>query len=149
MKLISEPFQNRNVLAWVLMIFTLAIHVFDEATSGFLIFYNQQVINIREQLGFFPIPNFTFEIWITGLIIGIIICFSLTPLVNRGGRFIRIFTIALGIIMIVNALLHMLGSIYFGTLIPGFWSSPLLLLTASFVVVRGFNKTGWRITKSI
>ena len=146
--MLGNLFQNKNPLAWVLMISALAIHVFDEATSGFLIFFNRQVTNIREQLGFFPIPNLTFEIWLTALIIGIIICFLLTPLVKRGGRFVRAFTTILGILMIVNAIGHLLGSIYTGRLLPAFWSSPLLLLTALFVVIRGFNKTEWRITKS-
>ena len=141
-------FQNKNVLAWVLMICALAVHVFDEATSGFLVFFNRQVTNISEQLGFFPIPNLSFEIWLPVLIIVIIICFLLTLIINRGGKFVRVFTIVLGILMIVNSLGHMLGSIYFGRLLPGFWSSPLLLLTAILVVIRGFKKTEWRIADS-
>jgi hypothetical protein len=41
--------------------------------------------------------------------------------------------------MIANALGHIVGSIYFGRLIPGFWSSPLLLPAAVYVSLRGFK----------
>ena len=64
---------------------------------------------------------------------------ALTLLVIRGGTFIRILTTVLGILMILNGLGHMLGSVYFGRLLPGFWSSPFLLVTAVYVVIRGFS----------
>ncbi|UCB51503.1 MAG: hypothetical protein JSV10_05730 [Candidatus Zixiibacteriota bacterium] len=131
--------KSKNAVAWVLMISAVAVHVFDETVSDFLPFYNELALNLRERLGLFPLPTFTFGTWLGGLIAAIIICFSLTPIVNRGGRFIRAFTTILGIIMVANALGHMLGSLYFGRLLPGFWSSPLLLVTAVFVVIRGFS----------
>lgn len=131
--------KNKNAAAWVLMISAVAIHVFDETVTDFLPFYNELALNLRGGVGFFPLPTFSFGAWLGGLIAAIIICFSLTPIVNRGGKFIRVFTIVLGVIMVGNALGHMLGSIYYGRLLPGFWSSPFLLVTAVFVVIRGFS----------
>jgi hypothetical protein len=136
--------ENRNVAAWVLMISILAVHVLEETVSGFLPFYNQLVLDMRGRLGFFPMPTFTFGAWLGGLVIFIILCFLLTPVVNRGGRLIRILTIVLGIIMIGNALGHMLGSVYAGRLLPGFWSCPILLPSAVYVVSRGVRGGGWR-----
>ena len=130
---------HKNVTAWVLLMLSLAIHVMDEALTDFLPFYNQVVHGMEERLGFFPAPAFTFGLWLGGLIAAIIIGLSLTPLVKRGGRIIRILTTTLGGIMILNALGHMLGSVYLGRLLPGFWSSPLLIVTAIFVVERGIN----------
>jgi hypothetical protein len=120
------------------MISAISIHVLDEAVTGFFSFYNVVALNLRKSLGFSLLPNFSFQAWLGGLIAGIIICFSLTPLVNRGGRFIRTFTTLLGMLMMANALGHMVGSALVGRLLPGFWSSPFLLLIATFVVVRGF-----------
>ena len=117
----------------------LALHVADEAIHDFLPFYNELVSQMQDSLGFSPIPTFSYTAWLGGLIAFIVICFALTPIVRRGGRFIRWFTIVLGIIMIGNALGHMIGSIYFGRLTPGFWSSPVLLPAAVFVVVRGLR----------
>ncbi|MGB7062320.1 MAG: HXXEE domain-containing protein [Candidatus Zixiibacteriota bacterium] len=131
--------RNKNAAAWVLMISAIAVHVFDETVTDFLPFYNDIASNLRGRLGFFLPPRFTFGTWMGGLIVAIVICFALTPLVNRCGRFIRTFTTVLAIIMVANALGHMLGSVYLGRLLPGFWSSPFLLLTAVFVVIQGFS----------
>ncbi|MGB2768505.1 MAG: hypothetical protein WBC88_02125 [Candidatus Zixiibacteriota bacterium] len=139
MKTIRNLFKNKNAAAWVLMISAIAVHVLDEAITGFLPFYNDVALNLRASLGLSLPPTFAFETWLGGLIAAIIVCFSLTPAVSRGGRFIRVLTTALGILMVANALGHMLGSFYSGRLLPGFWSSPFLLVTAVYVVIRGFS----------
>ena len=130
---------SKLAVAWMLMMSAVAIHVFDETITNFLPFYNELVLEFRERFRFFPFPTFTFGMWLGGLIAAIVIGFALTPIVKRGGVLIRVLVIVLGIIMITNALGHILGSIYFGRLLPGFWSSPLLLLSAAFVVVKGFG----------
>ena len=121
------------------MLSAVAVHVLDEATTGFLPLYRNVAQNLRAMLGLSFPPVFTFQTWLVGLIIAIIIGFALTPLVIRGGRFIRILTTVVGMLMVVNALGHMLGSAYLGRLMPGFWSSPFLLVTAVYVVLRGFS----------
>jgi hypothetical protein len=132
---------NKSGVAWLLMISAICLHVFDEAVTHFLSFYNELALSLKESVGFSPIPTVSFGAWLGGLIIAIIICFALTPLVNRGGRFIRAFATLLGMLMIVNALGHMIGSACMGWLLPGFWSSPFLLVTAAMVVIRGFSRS--------
>ena len=136
---LQKLFTNRNVLAWLLLVTALALHVLDEAMSDFLPFYNQSVINLREQLGFFPAPTFSFSIWLGGLIIAIILLYLMTYIVVRGSRFIRVFTIIFAVLMIFNGLGHLLGSLYYGRILPGMWSSPFLILMASFVVFQGLK----------
>jgi hypothetical protein len=116
MSVFRKPHQIKNTTAWVLMISAIAIHVFDEAVTDFLSFYNPLALDLRESFGFSFPPMFTFEMWLGGLIVGILVCFALTPIVKRGGRITRVFTIVLGILMIVNSLGHMLGSAYSGSL---------------------------------
>jgi hypothetical protein len=135
--------KRKNAFAWMLMVSAIAIHVIDESLTGFHAFYTEFVLSMREQLSFFPMPTFTYGTWLGGLIAAILILFSLTLFVYKGKRFIRIIAIVLGFIMIGNALGHILGSIYFERLLPGFWSSPLLLLTAVYVVVRGL-RDNWK-----
>ena len=138
-----DVLKNKNGLAWILMVSAGTLHVIDEAIHGFLSVYNPLVESVRESLGFFPMPTFSTGPWLAGLIGAIIISFAVTPVVNRGRRVVRIVFTALGILMAFNALGHMLGSVYFGYLLPGFWSSPLLLVTAVYVVKRGVSRTGW------
>jgi len=136
---IRKLLANRNVPAWLLMILAVAIHVFDETMTGFLPFYTSSVTTLRERVAFFPAPTFSFELWLGGLIAGILVCFGLTVFVARGGKAIRWVATILGVIMTVNALAHLLGSLYFGRIIPGAYSSPILFLSAVYMVFRGIR----------
>jgi hypothetical protein len=131
--------KNRNTAAWILLIAALTFHVFDEVVTDFLPFYNQFVLQARENLGILPMPTFSFGLWLAGLIVALAAGAALTVVVHRGGRVIRWVTTAVGVIMILNACAHMLGSIYAGRLLPGFWSSPFLLLAALYVTVVGLR----------
>jgi len=125
-----------NASVWLLMVSAVAIHVADEALTGFLPFYNAQVLTLRTRLGFFPAPTFTFTTWITGLGVAVAIGFALTRIVSRGGMAIRVVCGFLAVLMVANACGHMLGSVYFGRLLPGFWSSPWLLVTSVWMIAR-------------
>ncbi len=144
MKVFQKIFENRNALAWLTMVSAIGLHVFDEAMTGFLPAYNQIVINLRKQLGFFPAPTFSFGVWLGGLIGAIILGYITTFFIVRGGKIIRIITTILGILMIVNASSHFFGSIYFSKVFPGTWSSLFLLAAALFVTIQGFTGD-WQI----
>jgi hypothetical protein len=144
MKVFQKIFENRNALAWLTLVSAIGLHVFDEAMTGFLPAYNQIVINLRKQLGFFPAPTFSFGVWLGGLIGAIILGYITTLFIVRGGKIIRIITTILGILMIVNASSHFIGSIYFGKVFPGTWSSLFLLAAALFVTIQGFTGD-WQI----
>ena len=139
MKKTRDLFQNKLTRAWIFLVSALAIHVFDEAITDFLPFYNFLVPNLKNRLGFFPMPTFTYEIWLTGLIVAIITGYALIPIVNRGRKLIRIIVLVIGFIMVANSLGHMIGSLYFGKLLPGFWSSPILLAAAIYTIVQAFK----------
>jgi len=136
MKMLQVSFSNQNVLAWIIFVTALALHVLDEATTDFLPFYNQTVAGLREQYGYFPAPTFTFQSWLTGLITVIVIGYLATIKVAQGGRVIRIITIILGILMIANAMGHLVGSLYYEKM-PGVRSSPILLAASVWVIIRG------------
>ena len=135
----QKSFFNRNVLAWVLLVTALALHVLDETLSDFLPFYNQTVTNLKEQIGFFPAPTFSFSIWLGGLISVIIVLYLITFFVSRGGRIMQIFTLIFSILMLLNGLGHLIGSLYLGEILPGMWSSPFLVVTALFVSFQGIR----------
>ncbi len=50
-----------------------------------------------------------------------------------------IITVVVGVLMIGNGMGHILGSAYMGQLLPGFWSSPFLILAAILVVANGLR----------
>src|SRR5271157_5595777 len=70
--------------AWILLCLALGLHVFDEATTGFLGIYNPTVIALRERFGWWPMPTFEFGEWLAGLLVGCVVLLALTGLVARG-----------------------------------------------------------------
>jgi len=125
----SREHDVRRTRAWLLLVGTLALHVIDEALTGFLQFYNPLVLRIRSRLAWFPMPTFSFDAWLGGLIALIVVLVSLTPIVRRGGVAIRVVSTVFAALMFLNGLGHLAGSVYFGRWLPGATSAPLLLAT--------------------
>jgi hypothetical protein len=121
--------------AWVALALALGLHVTDEALTGLLPVYNGLVEGIRANHPWVPLPTFTFPVWLGGLIVGVLLLLSLTPVVSRGAQWIRVVSIILGLVMSGNALGHVGASLYWGRLAPGVYSSPVLLIAAVALLV--------------
>ena len=130
------------VRAGLLLAFAIALHVTDEALTGFLPVYNQTVHSLRAGAPWLPLPVFTFPLWISGLAAGVLLMVLVTPAVRRGSKWTRRVAWVLGIIMIGNAIGHTAGTIlgrttetvYFERPMPGFWSSPFLFAAAAWLL---------------
>jgi hypothetical protein len=132
-------------MAWVLMWVALALHVTDEALTGFLSVYNPTVLALRATLGFWPMPTFEFREWLTGLMLGILVLGALTPLAFRNARWIRpVFYFCVIVAGVLNAsghtiatiLGHTVSTVRFPRPAPGVYSSPLLLIVSSYALVQ-------------
>jgi hypothetical protein len=130
---------ERNVRlmhAWLLQVAVLALHVTDEAITGFLDFYNPLVLAARARIGWFPMPTFTFGTWLTGLAVLIVALGALTPAVRRGLRATRPAAYALSSLMFANGMGHLIGAAYFRTWVPGATSAPLMLFASALLFRR-------------
>jgi hypothetical protein len=129
--------------AWLGLVAALALHVADEALTGFLDVYNPTVRTLREQLGWFPMPEFQFEVWATGLAVFVAGLALLTPLVERGPGVVRAVAVAFAGLMVLNGAAHIAGTVVGRTVptvrferpMPGFWSSPLLIVAGVHFLV--------------
>jgi hypothetical protein len=129
---------------WFALCVAFALHVVDEASTGFLAVYNPTVTALRERWGWFPMPTFEFRTWLTGLIVVLVFCFALTPLAARGARGLRPFAWFFAGVHLLNATGHTLGTIFGQTVstvtfprpAPGFYSSPLLFVGSIWLMVR-------------
>lgn len=122
-------------IAWVSMVLVLALHVADEAMTGFLPVWNSLVESARETYGWVPLPTFDFAVWLGGLIVGVLVLLGLSPLVFAGKPYLRPLAYFLGVLMVLNGLAHIAASIYWGELAPGVISSPILVLAAVALLV--------------
>jgi hypothetical protein len=126
---------SRHKEAWLLLVAALGLHVADEALTGFLDFYNPLVVQLRAQLGWWPMPTFTFGVWLGGLIALVIVLALFTPVVLRGGFGAWAASYVLSAIMLLNGIGHLVGSAYFQRWLPGATSAPLLI-AASLLLAR-------------
>lgn len=126
-------------IAWVSLVLALALHVVDEALTGFLPLYNSVVSSLRESYSWFPLPTFSFSAWITGLSIGILFLSGLSPLAFAGSRGLRPISYFLGVLMIANGLGHIGITIYLGRPAPGVYSSPIVLVAAFALLIATYR----------
>lgn len=127
--------------AWVALCLALAAHVADEALTDFLSFYNPTAAAIRERVPFLPLPTFTFKVWLTGLVLAVLLLLSLAKFAFSGARFMVPLAYVFGVLMLLNGLQHLIASVYMGKVMPGSYSSPLLLVCSGYLltVVRRRN----------
>jgi len=130
--------------AWILLCLALALHVFDEATTGFLAIYNPTVLALRERFGWWPMPTLEFGKWLTGMIVAVVVLLALSGAVSRGAKGTRVAAFVFAIIMLCNAAGHTLATIFGQTVArvnfprpaPGFWSSPIMAAAATYLLVE-------------
>lgn len=126
-------------VAWMALCAALAVHVADEALTNFLSVYNPAVQTIRAYVPFIPLPTFSFSMWLAGLIVGVIVLFSLSPLAFRAARLMVPLSYLFGGLMLANGLMHIVASIYMRRLMPGVYSSPLLLVCSLYLLTSVHN----------
>jgi hypothetical protein len=131
-------------LAWVLLCLAFCAHVADESLTGFLGVYNPTVTALRAKLSWFPMPTFEYREWLLGLILANLVLLALTPFAYRNARALRPLAYFFAAVMLLNGMGHtvftVLGrtvaSVHFSRPAPGFYSSPFLLLTAMYMLMR-------------
>jgi hypothetical protein len=127
--------------AWVALSLVLAAHVADEAFTDFLSVYNPIVRSARARFGWFPMPTFTFGVWLAGLVVAVGILLLLAPLAYRGLAVVRIAAYPFAAIMLLNGFGHLAGSIYFGRWMPGATTAPLLLAASIWLFLAAHGQS--------
>jgi hypothetical protein len=130
--------------AWFALCLGFALHIVDEATTGFLAVYNPTVAILRQRWGWFPLPPLNFREWLAAHVVVCGLLFCLTPVAARGMRGLRPLAWAYATIMFLNGLGHTIGTIMGHTVeavsfprpAPGFYSSPFLFLGSLWLMVR-------------
>ena len=89
-------------------------------------------------------PTFEFREWLFGLMAACAVLICLAPLAFRGARWLRPVAWIFAGIMLLNGLGHTLAtvlghtveSVTFSRPAPGFYSSPLLLASSLWMILR-------------
>jgi protein-S-isoprenylcysteine O-methyltransferase Ste14 len=120
--------------AWLYLCAHLAAHCVEEALNGFLEVWNPFLASVRARTGL-PLPHFTFDGWLTALVIGIVALTAMTPLVARGVRGFRVASYVFAGVMIANGVNHLASPLYLGQFLPGHYTSPLLILASIWLIL--------------
>ena len=126
-------------IAWMALVFVLAIHVVDEMATDFLPFYNALVTSVRASHEWFPMPTISLPAWLNGLGIALVALLLSSPLVFEGKRYMRPIAFGFGGLMVLNAFGHIGASFYYGRAVPGVYSSPLLMIAALFLLFAAYR----------
>jgi hypothetical protein len=121
--------------AWLALTFAVAIHVTDEAATGFLSLYNPVVRDIRERVPWLPLPTFSFRAWLSGLAAAVLLLLFLARMAFANSPYLRPLAYVFAVMMLGNGLLHIVASISLRRLAPGVVSAPLLLTAASYLLI--------------
>ncbi|MGD2152663.1 MAG: HXXEE domain-containing protein [Gemmatimonadales bacterium] len=127
-------------IAWLGLTVALALHVLDESLHGFLSYYNPAALAIRDWLPLVAPPTFSFEVWLVGLIVGVIVLLASSPLAFRRVRWLRPVALGLSVIMIFNAGIHITWSLALGEVVPGTYTAPVLLAAALCLLVAAVRE---------
>jgi hypothetical protein len=134
---------------WFALTVAFALHVFDEATTGFLNVYNPTVTALRARWGWYPMPTFGFREWLVGLIAAVLLCLLLTPFAAHNAHWLRPLAWFYALVMFFNGVGHTLFTILGHTVAtvtfprpaPGFYSSPFLFVGSVWLMLQ-LVKTG-------
>jgi hypothetical protein len=110
--------------------------VVDEVAGIFLFVYDSEARAWCDRLPFLHQPDFTFEVWLTGIVMIIIVLFSLSFFAFIGLSWMRVLSFPVAILMIINGLGHLAGALVRGQMIPGTYSTPFLLASACYLLLR-------------
>ncbi|HZN06558.1 MAG TPA: hypothetical protein VFB65_07220, partial [Pyrinomonadaceae bacterium] len=117
-----QTLRRNHWLAWMALCGALAIHVADEALTGFLELYNPTVRAIREQYPLLPLPTFTFETWLSLLIFAAAMLIASSFFVWKGRWAMRPISYAFAGFMLLNGFLHIVVSLYMREFVSGVYS---------------------------
>ena len=127
--------RRRWGVAWVGLTLALAVHVTDEALTGFLSLWNPFAESLRGRVSWSPLPTFHFGDWLTAQVILLLVLIALSGLVFQGVALMRPVSYVFASLMMLNGIGHLAASWHLGRLAPGVYSAPLLLATAGFLLV--------------
>lgn len=137
---------NRWTLGWITLCLVLAAHVVDEALNDFLALYNPVVAGLSERFPWSPFRTFTFEGWLSGLVIVVVVLLALSILVSKGSRWMRPASYVFSAAMLANGVGHTVASFVRGELIAGVYTAPVLIAASIFLLVsvpaRGAARPG-------
>ena len=127
---------------WIALCTALAVHIFDEACTGFLSVYNPTVMALRQRRPWLPLPVYTFGAWLAGLVAGNAMLFGLSYFALRGFVWMRPLGFIFAAILLINGLVHIgatvrgrtVESVHFRRPISGTYSSPLMLLASIYML---------------
>jgi hypothetical protein len=125
---------RRRYIAWLLLCAALAVHITDEALTGFLDLYNPAVLSIRERVPWLIFPTFAFGLWITLLGLAVVGFLILSPWVARGLPWTLHASRIFGALMLANGIAHLGFSIYKKTWMSGSYTSPLLVAASVYLL---------------
>ena len=121
---------------WLVLCLALAVHVVDEALSGFVPQANNLLRGIAREFQLSGAPQLSFAGWLVVVSVAVLLLLMLTGSVSRRASMTRLFPHAVAWVLLANGLGHIAVSVSVGRMMAGVLSSPLLLLVSIWALAR-------------
>lgn len=136
-------------LAWLFFSIAFALHTWDEAIHDFIGYYDATALTLYAHFSWFPRIDVGFHTWLATLVLVNLVLLALTPLAFRNVPWLRPLAYAVAGFGLASGIGHVLvtirgrtvPSVEFEGVSPGFYTSPLLLLSATYLFLslrKGF-----------
>ena len=124
---------------WLALCFCLAVHVAEEAFTGFLPFYGDATRAVSELLPFVTSPSLVLatSMWMSVAFVAILT--ALAPFAYRGASWRRVATIGVSLVALANVSGHIGGSMLVGQALPGVYTTPLLAVVGVYALVSAWR----------
>ncbi len=124
---------------WLALCFCLAVHVAEEAFTGFLPFYGDATRAVSELLPFVTSPSLVLatSMWMSVAFVAILT--ALAPFAYRGASWMRVATIGVSLVALANVSGHIGGSMLVGQALPGVYTTPLLAVVGVYALVSAWR----------
>jgi hypothetical protein len=129
---------------WLALCFCLAVHVAEEAFTGFLPVYSDATRAVGDLFPYVTSPSLALAVSMWMGVAFIATLTGLSPFAYRGASWMRVATIGVALVALANVSGHAGGSMLAGRVLPGTYTTPLLAAAGIYALV-----SAWRWTPDV
>ena len=130
-------------LPWLILCLSFAVSIVDEGLHDFLGSYNPTVLTLYGHFSWFPRIDLTLGEWLAIVLGADTVLLLMTPWAFRKAGFMRPIAYGLAVFMLlkacgtilISAIGQTVGSVRFRGGTPGLYSSPLLIVASSYLLL--------------
>jgi hypothetical protein len=126
---------------WLALCLSLALHVAEEAYTGFLPAYGEATRAVGDLFPYVSSPSLAVAVSMWMSVVFVATLTVLVPLAYKGVAWMRPATVGVALVALANVSGHAGGSLFAGHAIPGVYTTPLLAIVGVYALAAAWRWT--------